>query len=178
MAILRDVLRDVDTPGAVSVIGPPPGVRTPEHASRLWLLAPAPPLAASGELQVVHMLALDETVATAAAQQQARRLAWRQGVGCAVRDEPHHGPLGLLTDVTPGAEGVLRRQHPRCVACHNSPVYDAGAVSPVGSEHAPTSAPGELPKLDRDARRIRPYLTDQHLAGRPARTGQVSAGSG
>lgn len=123
-------------PGPVSVSGPPSGVRAHQSThARLWLLAPAPPLAASGKLQVVHTLALDETIATAAAQQHARRLAWRQGVGCAVRDEPHQGPLGLLTNVTPRAEDVLRRQHPRCVAGHNSPVYDAGAVSPVRARH-------------------------------------------
>jgi hypothetical protein len=115
----------------------------------LWLLAPAPSLAASGQLQVVHTLAFDETIATAAAQQQARRLAWGQGVGCAVRDEPHHGPLGLLTDVTPVAEGVLRRQHPRCVAGHNSPVYDAGAVSAVRVRHY---RPHRLPVPDGLAR--------------------------
>ena len=144
------VPQDVDDPGTRSGIGPPSGVRARQSApARLWLLAPAPSLAASGELQVVHTLALHETIATAAAQQQARRLAWRQGTGCAVRDEPHHGPLGLLTHVTPGAEGVLRGQHPRRVAGHNSPVYDAGAVSPVRARHY---RPHPLPVPDGRAR--------------------------
>jgi hypothetical protein len=149
-AASHNVPQDVDDPGTRSGIGPPSGVRARQSApARLWLLAPAPSLAASGELQVVHTLALHETIATAAAQQQARRLAWRQGTGCAVRDEPHHGPLGLLTHVTPGAEGVLRGQHPRRVAGHNSPVYDAGAVSPVRPRHY---RPHPLPVPDGRAR--------------------------